>query len=877
MSKNYDHKKIERKWQEVWEKTGIYEAKDDVPDEKLYHLVMFPYSSGDLHMGHWYNYSGADFRARYMRMNDYNILNPIGFDSFGLPAENAAIKNKIPPKKWTDDNIANMRKQLKSTGASFDWGKEIITSSPEYYKWTQWMFLFMYKNRLAYKKKVFANWCPKCQTVLANEQVVGTGVCERCESEVVQKELEQWLFKITDYAERLLSDLDKINWPEKIKAMQRNWIGKSEGSEIEFQIKDTNLTFRVFTTRPDTLFGATFMVFAPEHSFIEKLKDKIKNYKEVEGYVEKAKKKSEFERGSLVKQKTGIEIEGISVVNPANNKEIPIYVADFVLGSYGTGAIMSVPAHDERDYEFAIKFKIPIIPVVEQPRADFSDIHIYDNDNSELAMALRNIGTPEERVTPTVQIYRLSKSKFSEAANLIREFKTGKGNDWKRISDGEGFILENGKIDFLRVYTGDGEHINSGFLNDLNNKKAIQEMNQWLKKRKIGGKEIHYHLRDWLVSRQRYWGAPVPIINCEKCGEVPVPEKDLPVLLPENVEFKLTGESPLKYSEEFVNTKCPKCGGSAKRETDTMDTFVCSSWYFLRYCDSKNDKEFASKTKMKKWLPVDMYIGGAEHAVLHLLYSRFFTKALKDKGYLWFSEPFLTLVNQGTILGPDGQKMSKSKGNIIDPDKLVQEEGADAVRMYLGFMGPYDQGGPWDPKGFSGISRFLNRVRGLFEAKIEDSESDLAETRLLNKTIKKVGEDVEGFRFNTAISALMVLVNGLSKAKTQHKKTLEILTLLLAPFAPHIAEELWEKLGNKESVHVQSWPGYDPKMLEEDIAIIVVQVNGKVRANIEMPKGADQKIVGKEALANEKIQKHLAGKKPKKIIYVPGKILNIVT
>lgn len=821
----YDHKKIEKKWQEVWEKTGIYNTKDDAPGEKLYHLVMFPYTSGDLHMGHWYNYSGADFRARYMRMKGYNVLSPIGFDSFGLPAENAAIKNKISPKKWTNDNINNMRKQLRSVGTCFDWEREVVTSDPGYYKWTQWMFLFMYKNGLAYKKKASANWCPKCQTVLANEQVVGDGVCERCETEVVQKELDQWLFKITDYTERLLSDLSEINWPEKIKAMQRNWIGKSEGAEVLFEAKDTEKKKHdlwVFTTRPDTLFGATFMVLAPEHDLVEKFTTP-ENKKAVEEYIKKASKKTELQRMEEGKEKTGV-FTGSYATNPVNGKRIPIWISDYVMMSYGHGAIMAVPAHDQRDWEFAKKYDLPIIEVL-------------------------------------------------------------KGGNVKK-----------------EAFTEDGTHINSEYLDGTGKKEAIEKVISGLAKKKMAKKATNYKIRDWLISRQRYWGAPIPIVHCEKCastgsaqdGIVPVPEKDLPVILPENVEFKPTGESPLNYSEKFVNTKCPKCGGPAKRETDTMDTFVCSSWYFLRYCDSKNDKEFASKEKMKKWLPVDMYIGGAEHAVLHLLYSRFFTKALKDKGHLTFSEPFLTLVNQGTILGSDGQKMSKSKGNVIDPDKLVQDEGADAVRMYLGFMGPYDQGGHWDPKGFSGIPRFLNKIWDLFEffERFEWSERSNTEVVIrLNRTLKKVGEDINDFKFNTAISSLMELINHLYKDKKEleemgskaegraewiSKEDFAIVLLMLAPFAPYMTEELWERLNFHESIHVQVWPKYNPKLIEKSTAIIVVQVNGKVRANIEMPKGADQKKVEKEALANKNIQKHLGGKEPKKIIYVPNKILNIV-
>lgn len=793
----YNHQEIEAKWAKKWEETELYKVSDESNGEKLYHLVMFPYPSGDLHIGHWYNYSGADFRARLKRMQGYNVLNPIGFDAFGLPAENAAIKRNIPPKKWTYENIERMEQQLKTLGPSFDWSRKVTTADPDYYKWTQWFFLFMYKNGLAYKKKVKANWCPKCQTVLANEQVVGAGaVCERCDTPVVQKELEQWLFKITDYAERLLSGLDEIDWPEKTKTMQRNWIGKSEGANVKFRIKDSKKEIEVFTTRPDTLFGATFMVLAPEHPLVKEITLK-EHQREVEEYTEKTLRKTELQRMEGEKTKTGV-FTGAFAFNPANGVEIPIWISDYVLMSYGHGAIMAVPAHDERDWEFAKKFKLKIIPVVE-------------------------------------------------------------GGDVRE-----------------EPYTEDGKHINSDYLDGLDKKEAIEKVIAELSKKKLAEKTTTYKLRDWLISRQRYWGAPIPIVYCEKCGEVPVSEKDLPVVLPEEVQFKPTGESPLNYDEEFVNTTCPKCGGNAKRETDTMDTFVCSSWYYFRYADSKNQKEFAAKEKIKTWLPVNMYIGGAEHSVLHLLYSRFFTKALKDHGYVDFEEPFMALRHQGTILGPDGLKMSKSKGNVVAPDEWVEKVGADTVRMYLAFMGPYDQGGPWNPKGVMGVKRFLDKVWGLYDAKIEAKQAELVEQRLLNQTVKKVGEDINDFRFNTAISSLMVLVNELVKNKVQSQETLEKLALIMAPFAPFMAEELWSKLGYKESIHKQAWPKYDEKLLEEETVTIVVQVNGKVRANLIMNKNSIQKEVEEKALADSNVQKFLEGKSPKKVIYIQGKVLNIV-
>ena len=805
----YNHQQIEKKWQEIWEQTKIYHASDTDKREKLYHLVMFPYPSGDLHLGHWYNYAGADFRARYKRMKGYNVMSPIGFDAFGLPAENAAIKNKTHPKEWTYKNIERMRTQLKTIGTVFDWEREVVTCDPDYYKWTQWMFLFMYKNGLAYKKKQVANWCPSCNTVLANEQVVGEGVCERCKTTVEQRELDQWMFKITDYADELIDGLEKIDWPEKTKTMQRNWVGRSEGAEVKFEIspKSKLITknpkpIEVFTTRPDTLFGATFMVLAPEHQLVAELlastKSQAPNYKEIEAYVEKAKKKTELQRMEEGKNKTGV-FSGLYAVNPVNGKEIPIWISDYVLMSYGHGAIMAVPAHDERDWDFAKKYKLPIIEVL-------------------------------------------------------------KGGDVTK-----------------EAYTEDGTHVNSEYLDGLNKEEAITKVIETLSKDKKAKKTINYRLRDWIISRQRYWGAPIPMIFCDKCGEVPVPEQDLPVVLPDNVEFRPTGESPLKTSDSFVNAACPKCGGPAKRETDTMDTFLCSSWYYFRYLDNTNDKEFCDKDKLKKWMPVDMYIGGAEHSVLHLLYSRFFTKALRDHGeQVNFDEPFSALRHQGTILGEDGQKMSKSIGNVVNPDEEVSRVGGDAVRLFMGFMGPYDQGGPWNPNGVTGCKRFLDKVWALANGKLSEIDPGVIEAKLLNKAIKKVGEDLEDFKFNTAISTLMVLTNELSSLDEPSKRSVELLLLLLAPFAPHLAEELWEKLGNKGSIHVQVWPEYDQKLTEDEIVTIVVQVNGKVRANIEMNKNCTQDLAEKTALADENVKKFIEGQKPKKIIYIQDKILNIV-
>ena len=827
---NYNPQKIEKKWQEIWEKTAIYNTPDKVEGKKnFYHLVMFPYPSGDLHIGHWYNFVGGDIFARFKRLQGYNVMSPIGFDAFGLPAENAAIRHKIHPKDWTYKNIEKMRIQLKSIGACYDWSREIITCDPQYYKWTQWIFLQFFKKGLAYKKKASANWCPKCQSILANEQAE-RGVCWRCESPVEQKEVEQWFFKITDYAKELLEDLEKLDWPEKTKIMQKNWIGKSEGAEIKFKITNQNEKFiKVFTTRADTLFGATYLVIAPEHIIIENFKENITNYKYVKSYIEKSKKKTELQRISEMKEKTGVELKGIKAVNPANNREIPIFVADYVLVHYGTGAVMGVPAHDQRDLDFAKKYNLPIIEVIK----------------------------------PYFQ-----KKELPKKAPLV-------------VSDGR---LE-------KAYEGEGTLINSGRFDGMKSEVAKERIVEWLAKKELAEKAVYYKLRDWLVSRQRYWGAPIPMIFCQKCGWQPVPENELPVLLP-NIKDYLPGpegKSPLAKAKDFLQVFCPKCKSVSQRESDTMDTFICSSWYYLRYADPKNENEFASKEKLKNWLPVNIYIGGAEHAVLHLLYSRFFTKVLRDLGYLNFDEPFLSLRHQGIILGPDGQKMSKSRGNVVNPDEQVKKYGSDVVRMYLCFMGPYEQGGPWDPKGIKGVARFLKRVWNLFEkSKFESQKSKVQVksqnlNKLLHKTIKKVTEDIENFRFNTAISALMILVNEMSKEKEISKDNLKTLLLLLAPFVPHLTEELWQKfiIENSEfkienSIHNQSWPKYNPSLLKEEKIILIVQVNGRVRDKIEAKSDVSQKEVEELALSSEKIKKWTKDKKIKKTIFVPNKLINFI-
>jgi len=834
----HNPQQIEKKWQKLWEENGIYKALDEVKGKKnFYHLVMFPYPSGDLHIGHWYNFAPADIYARLKRMQGFNVMPPIGFDAFGLPAENAAIQRKIHPRTWTDKNIDKMREQLKTIGTCYDWSREVVTCDPDYYKWTQWMFLQLFKKGLAYKAKVPANFCPSCKTVLANEQVVD-GRCERCETEVVQENIEQWLFKITAYAEELLKCLEKMDWPETTKIMQTNWIGKSSGAELKFQIQNTKYEIPVFTTRPDTLFGCTYLVLSPEYPLIKKLESKIENLDSVKRYIEKTKKKTERERISEIKEKTGVEIQGIKAINPVNNREIPIFIADYVLIHYGTGAIMGVPAHDQRDLDFARRYSLPIIEVIKPE------------------------GPSQKSFKPSL------------------------------IISGDHEI----------AYTGEGILVNSGRFNGMPSEKAKDRIIEWLAKNGQAQKDTCYSLKDWLISRQRYWGAPIPMIFCKKCKWQPVPEKDLPVLLPDIKDFRPTGlgKSPLAKSKKFVNTICPKCKGPAERETDTMDTFVCSSWYYFRYADPKNEKEFASREKMKKWLPVNIYIGGAEHAVMHLLYSRFFTKALRDLGYLDFSEPFLALRHQGIILGEDGQKMSKSRGNVVDPDKQVKKYGSDVVRMYLCFMGPYNQGGPWQPKGIVGIDRFLQKVDRLFEnPKSEIRNPKQARNynleRTLHKTIKKVTEDIENLRFNTAISALMILVNEMSKQSAINNQQLTILLLLLAPFAPHLTEELYQKyfiqdtkypekkskISNgagkiQNSIHSQVWPKYDPKLIKEEKIVLIVQINGKVRDKIEVEADISEKKAKNLALSREKIKKWLKEKDIKKVIFVPGKLINIV-
>lgn len=816
----YPFSEIESKWQKYWEEKKVYETDLSDINKKLYHLNMFIYPSGSkLHTGHWYHYGPSDSWARYKKLKGFNVFEPMGYDAFGLPAENYAIKTGIHPYDSTMKNIEDIRSQLKKMGCMYDWKAELMTCVPEYYKWNQWLFLQLYKKDLAYRKNAPVNWCPNDQTVLANEQVQPDGTCERCGTVVIQKNLTQWFFKITNYAEELLSGLEKINWPEKTKLMQKNWIGKSLGAEVSFKVADSKNEIKVFTTRPDTLFGATYMVLAPEHSLVDEIA--AADFKsEVEKYRDSIKSLSEIDRTSTVKEKTGV-FTGAYAVNPVNNKKIPIWIADYVLMTYGTGAIMAVPAQDERDWEFAKKFDLEIVRTV-QPPEDF----------------------------------------------------------------------EGG------AYLGDGKAINSDFLNGLLVDEAKKKIIQWLEEKQIGTKKINYRLRDWLISRQRYWGTPIPIIHCKNCGEVPVDENDLPVELPYEVDFRLnkSGESPLAANENFINVKCPKCGGkNAKRDADTMDTFVDSSWYYFRYLNPHKHEKIFDKDKADKWIPVDMYVGGAEHATMHLLYARFIHKFLRDLGLTNSDEPFLNLIHQGTITN-QGAKMSKSKGNVVNPNDFTRKYGSDVFRLYLMFMGPYELGGDWSDKGIAGTERFVQRVYELFNnfknisdeinSKNKFDISSLTEEekiiyKKINQTIKKYDEEINNFRFNTAIASLMELLNELKNLEKASKEiqifTLKRFAVLLASVAPHLAEECWQLIGKEKSIFEDPvWFEVDENALIEESVNIAVQVNGKMRGTIQFPINSEKDKVKEIVLREEKIKKHIDGKQIVKEIFVKNKIYNIV-
>ena len=799
MSK-YDFKAIEQKWQKYWEEHESFKAVEDYSKPKFYALVEFPYPSGHgMHVGHIKAYSGLEVVSRKRRMQGYNVLFPIGFDAYGLPTENTAIKTGVHPRKVTDENIEKFTGQLKKVGFSFDWSRVIDTTEESYYKWTQWIFLKMFENGLVFRDKTSVNYCPSCKVVLSNEDSQG-GKCDVCHSDIVQKTKEVWYLRITEYADKLLQGLEEVDYLPNVKLQQQNWIGKSTGAFVEFKLKEQDDKLRIYTTRPDTLYGVTFMVIAPEHPIIQKYRDSISNIDALDAYKAECAKKSEFERTQLVKDKTGVRIEGITAINPITGKEIPVYISDYVMMGYGTGAIMAVPAHDSRDYDFAKKFGIDIIEVI-------------------------------------------------------------KGGDISK-----------------EAYTGDGEMVNSGELNGITNKKdAIAKMLEVLERLGCGEKGVQYKMKDWAFNRQRYWGEPIPVVHCPKCGMVAVPYEELPLRLPavENYEPGTDGESPLAKIDSFVNCKCPKCGGDAKRETDTMPQWAGSSWYFLRYCDPHNDKEFASQEALKYWMPVDWYNGGMEHVTRHMIYSRFWHKFLYDLGLVPTSEPYAKRTAQGLILGPDGEKMSKSRGNVIDPNDVVEEYGADVLRLYVLFMGDYEKAAPWSQSSIRGCKRFLERVWGLQDILCDGTDYSDKLKSSFHKTIKKVTEDIEGLKFNTAIAAMMTLINEIYSVGSINKAEFRTLCILLNPFAPHITEEMFSNIFG-EILSEQKWVEFDEALCKDDMIEIVVQVNGKLRAKLMIPADADKDSVIAAALAEEKVKESVDGKNIIKQIYVPNKLVNIV-
>ena len=813
--RRYDPQELDAKWQARWQQDGLHSVRDDDPRPKWYELTMYPYTSGDLHIGHWYAMAPSDAHARFRRMQGYNVIHPMGFDSFGLPAENAAIKQGIHPHTWTMNNVENMRRQLRSIGSIYDWDREIICALPEYYRWNQWIFLQFLREGLAYRAKAPANWCPSCQTVLANEQVVD-GKCERCESAVSRRDLEQWFFGITRYAEELLDFSGLVDWPERIKTMQTNWIGRSVGVEIGFDISEYGLEeteIRTFTTRIDTIYGVTFVVIAPEHPLVASLTTDERRA-EVEAYVEEARRQSEVERLSTEREKSGM-FTGAYAVNRLNGDRVPIFVADYVLLTYGTGIVMGVPAHDERDFEFARKYGLEVRVVIAPP----------DWDGSELSSA----------------------------------------------------------------HVEDGAQVNSGPFDGMPASVGKERIADFVEANGWGARTVSYRLRDWLISRQRYWGTPIPVVYCDGCGVVPVPEEDLPVLLPEDAQFRPTGESPLRFHERFLNAPCPQCGAAATRETDTMDTFVDSSWYHLRYASPNYDRGPFDPEAVRQWLPVDQYTGGAEHAVMHLLYARFFNKALRDLGLVEFDEPYLRLFNQGIIIA-DHQKMSKSRGNVITPDPYVQDLGADVVRTYLMFLGPWDQGGDWSDSGINGMARWINRVWDLaqrdastLDAQPADDEAVRTLIRTTHKTVKKVVGDLERFKFNTALAAMMEMTNHMSRAWDEGgidsgswRDAVEKLLLLLAPIAPHVTEELWERTGRPFSIHNQLMPSWDEELARDEEITLVVQVNGRVRDRIQAPASIEEEEARQLAMESARVRPYLEGTEVRQVVYVPGRLVNLV-
>ncbi|KKS99108.1 MAG: Leucyl-tRNA synthetase [Candidatus Nomurabacteria bacterium GW2011_GWA2_43_15] len=936
--REYDHKKIEKKWQTDWEKKRIYQAKDFSKKPKYYSLIEFPYPSGDgLHVGHPRPYIGMDVISRKRRLEGYNVLYPIGWDAFGLPTENYAIKTGKDPRIVTKKNSDTFRRQIKSLGISFDWSREVYTTDPKYYKWTQWIFLQFLKKGLAYKAKIAINWCPKDKIGLANEEVVG-GNCERCGTSVEKREKEQWMLGITKYADRLDKDLDTVDYLPQIKLSQRNWIGRSEGAEIDFEIKGSDKKIKVFTTRPDTIFGATYLVLSPEHAFMSFLDDRSLNSKEIKEYVASARKKTEIERTNDEKVKTGVELKGIKAINPANKEKIPIWIADYVLPHYGTGAIMAVPAHDERDFAFAKKYGLEIKNVIEPifiakfeeglpfvERNAISAIIKHWSEDKYLALKWKTVPwvtfvtggiekgqTPEAaarheireetgflnlKLTKTLpnthsKFYHGQKkeNRFAHFTNFYFELENGEQVEidelegkakhdviWLKPDEIEKLLTPEGQIRDWKllqkdiVYMSDGILANSGKFSGQDSQKAKKEIIKF-----VGGKEkITFKLRDWVFSRQRYWGEPIPVIFCNKCGIVPVPEKDLPVELPKVKNYQPTdsGESPLANIAKWVNTKCPKCKGPAKRETDTMPNWAGSSWYYLRYTDPKNSKAFADKKNLKYWTPVDWYNGGHEHTTLHLLYSRFWHKFLFDLGLVSTSEPYKKRTSHGLILAEGGEKMSKSRGNVINPDDIVKRYGADTLRLYEMFMGPFDQAIAWSEEAIIGPRRFLERVWSM-QYKVQKNKK-YTEFEI-EKTVKKTTEDIEEMKFNTAISALMIFVNEAGKSEFISQEVYEKFLLILSPFAPHIAEEIWRNLGHKKSIHLSDWPKWDENLIRDEEVTIALQINGKVRAEIMIKADSDEEEIKKRALANEAVLRYLAGESAKKVIYVKNRLINIV-
>ncbi len=942
----YDHTKIEKKWQTRWQKSNIYSSKEKSKKKKYYILDMFPYPSGDgLHVGHVKGYTGSDVLARYKRMRGFNVLHPMGWDAFGLPAENFAIKTRVHPKITTERAIENFKKQIDSLGLSYDWGREIDTHTKEYYRWTQWLFLLLYKKGLAYRRRAPVNWDPVDQTVLANEQVLPDGTAERSGAKVEQRLLDQWFFKITDYADRLLEGLNRVDWPESTKQGQINWIGKSEGAEIDFQIEGVSKKISVFTTRPDTVFGATYLVLAPEHPLVEMFAQYVSNPKEVSDYVSVAKKKTELARKSAEKEKTGVELRGIKAINPATKEKISVWVADYVLISYGSGAIMAVPAHDERDFQFAQKFNLPVRQVVapsfvqtDEPGSFKKGEPVVTKDGvivlvkhwsekkyiglswKKVAWGTLLTGGVDDGLSPEETVLKEIKEETGyQSPKIVNKLgvvdgyfyhvpkkqnrlvhghmyavtledgtraavATGEENihdiKWLTLEELAGFLTAETHKYTLKTfregyspYAGSGSLVDSGQFTGRNNEEAKEEIVAF-----VGGrKKTIYKLRDWLISRQRYWGAPIRVVYDTKGVITAVSEKGLPIMLPEDVDFKPTGESPIKYSNEFQKGVEKKYGAGAYREADTMDTFVDSSWYFLRFTDPTNTKSFGDIEKIKYWSPVDLYIGGAEHTVLHLLYARFITKVLFDEGLVPFDEPFSALRHQGLISAADGRKMSKSYGNVINPNDLVRDVGADSLRVFQMFMGPFEQGSAWDMKSVAGARRFIERVWKLKE-KIKSSGivKNKKFDALLHFSIKKVGDDIEAMKFNTAISQMMILLNACEEEVEIPLSAYKIFLKLLSPFAPHVTEELWRKIGEEKSIHLERWPLYDPKKLTRQSVVLPVQINGKVRANIEVGQETSQKEVEEMAFSHPDVRKWIPSGRVKKTVYVPGKIISFV-